>query len=384
MDIASQLQISVIIPTYNRSDYLKEAVESIVEQTISPLEIIVINDGSDYDVDELLVDYKSKVTVINKVNGGKPTAVNLGVQISKGTHIWVFDDDDIALLDYIEKCIPSLENGKTDYVFGWHFAGATKNGGGIEETEKRMPHMKNNADIFIKSLEGCSIAHNAIIAKKSCYIALNGIDTSFPCSEDYEFQLRLSKLYKGEFINTPSFYRRVHDGERGGVNFKYKARERRQKFIEQDRRFILKHLQTLNIEEFVTCDGAVLLDVSEKRRHSYIEKMYIAARVGLWEEFKNTLEVMFEDEICLLKPLSKEEKESISMMLAFADEAVMSPFYLHFRELKTTFVKYKHTLAQDVRNSIHNGLLRNSYSCLRNKKIFNALRSLKHYVLLSS
>lgn len=382
MEIVPKIKVSVIIPTYNRSDYLKEAVMSIVDQTISPFEIIVINDGSDYDVDELLVDFKSKVTVINKENGGKPTAVNLGVKSSTGTHIWVFDDDDIALLDYLEQCIPALENSKTDYVFGWHFAGGTKNGGGIEETAKRIPHMKHNADIFIRSLEGCSIAHNAIIADKACYTALSGIDSSYPCSEDYEFQLRLSKLYSGEFIDTPSFYRRIHDGERGRANFKYEARERRQKFVEQDQRFILHHLQTLNIEDYATCESAALTDVSEKRRFLYIEKMYIAARVGLWQEFNSILEEMFNDEMCVQSSLSKDEKKLIRIMLAFADDVVMKPFYSTADRLKDLLENYEHILAQDIRNSIRSGLLRGTYSCLQRKQIHNAFRSFKQYVLL--
>lgn len=382
MNKQAVIEVSVIIPTYNRRDYLRAAVESIVGQTIKPFEIIVVNDGSDYNVEELLVDLTPRITIVNKDNGGKPTAVNMGVEQCRGTHIWVFDDDDIALPDYLEKCLVQLRVPGTDYVFGWHYAGKSKKNGGIEKSEKRTPRINSNEDIFVRLLEGCSIAHNAIIARKECYLQLGGIDTSYPCSEDYEFQLRLAKLYSGVFIDTPSFYRRLHDGERGKVGFEYEARERRQKFVEQDQRFILEYLQSLELDEYETRESRALTDESEKRRSLYIEKMCIAARIGLWEEFNSALQDMLSDEICTKNELSSAEKKSIRAMLAFPDEVLIVPFYASSTRLRKIIRNSSGTLVQEVRKCIRSGLFRNSYTLFRNKQLSSAIRSLKQYIIL--
>ena len=84
---------SVILPTYNRSNYLIQSLDSILAQTYQNFEVIVVNDGFDDDTRHVLKPYQDRLRVLEKPNGEKSSAVNLGLEHAQGDYIWVFDDD---------------------------------------------------------------------------------------------------------------------------------------------------------------------------------------------------------------------------------------------------------------------------------------------------
>ena len=321
---SAQRGVSVIVPTYNRRDFLPAAVASLVNQTVPPYEIIVVNDGSDYDVGSLLKGYGHFITVLDKDNEGKPAAVNLGVEKARGDYIWVFDDDDVAEPNYIERCLPYLTDSEADYVFGWHFAGNSLSLEDVEKSEERRPRLDSDEEIFPALLSGCSIAHNAIIARRTCYLELGGMDVTYPCSEDYEFQLRLARRYCGRYLDVPSFTRRVHEGERGGSQFRYQASERRQRFLEQDRRFIGKYLQELPLSEYWLKALARIEDSGLRIRAQYLYKFQVAAVVGLWNVAMATLEDAATDTACASGALEPHEVKRVSVIFAYAEAEVLA------------------------------------------------------------
>jgi glycosyltransferase involved in cell wall biosynthesis len=80
----SQPTVSVLVPTFNRVNYIAECLDSLLAQTVPPLEVIVIDDGSEDGTADLLASYGHRIRHIRKENGGKPTAVNLGIQEARG------------------------------------------------------------------------------------------------------------------------------------------------------------------------------------------------------------------------------------------------------------------------------------------------------------
>lgn len=102
-------KISVIIPFYNNSSWLKEAIESVFHQTYKNLEIIVVNDGSSEDLKELINFYKGKIHYCIKENGGAASARNLGITLSTGDYISFLDSDDIWLPNKLEEQISFME-----------------------------------------------------------------------------------------------------------------------------------------------------------------------------------------------------------------------------------------------------------------------------------
>lgn len=96
-------KVSVIIPFYDRGDWLSEAVESVLKQSYKNFEIIVINDGSKEDLTEFCRTYQGKIKYIYKDNGGPGAARNLGIEKATGEYISFLDSDDLWCEDKLEK-----------------------------------------------------------------------------------------------------------------------------------------------------------------------------------------------------------------------------------------------------------------------------------------
>ena len=100
--------VSVIIPIYNVEKYLKKCIESVINQTFSDLEIILVNDGSTDNCKEICEDYKSKdnrIKFIHKSNGGLSSARNAGIQVATGDYYTFIDSDDYIMSDMIEQLV---------------------------------------------------------------------------------------------------------------------------------------------------------------------------------------------------------------------------------------------------------------------------------------
>jgi glycosyltransferase involved in cell wall biosynthesis len=104
--------VSVIMPCFNQGQFIEEAVESVISQTFSPVEIIIINDGStDLETVRLLKHYqKPNVSVIHTDNQGPSAARNVGIRQAKGHYILPVDSDDRIACTYLEKAVPLLES----------------------------------------------------------------------------------------------------------------------------------------------------------------------------------------------------------------------------------------------------------------------------------
>lgn len=109
--------VSVVIPFYDNKKWLKEALESVQNQTYDNKEIIVINDGSKENIEELKCVFRN-VKFVMKKNGGPATARNLGIEISKGKYIAFLDSDDYWHKEKLVKQITFME--KSQYVWSHH------------------------------------------------------------------------------------------------------------------------------------------------------------------------------------------------------------------------------------------------------------------------
>ena len=104
--------VSVIIPTYNRSNFILETLESVFAQTYSDYEIIVINDGSTDDTEDILKPLISSGSIryLFQANQGESAARNHGIRLAHGRYIAFLDSDDLILPKKLEKQVEFLEN----------------------------------------------------------------------------------------------------------------------------------------------------------------------------------------------------------------------------------------------------------------------------------
>jgi len=153
--------VSVIIPTYNRAQYICEAVKSVLRQTFSDFELIVVDDGSVDNTKEILTPYLGIVKYIYQNNSGIAAARNAGIEMSRGEFIAFLDSDDLWVRDklqlqvhllrqqsklamvYADYCI--FDNNLSDLSFCHHVtSGSTKR--------------KQYGDVFIDLIMNCHIS----------------------------------------------------------------------------------------------------------------------------------------------------------------------------------------------------------------------------------
>jgi glycosyltransferase involved in cell wall biosynthesis len=179
--------VSVIITAYNAEKFIQEAIDSIINQTYSNWELILINDFSSDRTGAFFTEIKkqdSRVKIItNSENLGRAKSRNRGLELAKGEYIAILDADDVSLTDRLEKQVTFLEKNTSIFLVG---TGATK----INEDGKVIGyHNPICSDIEVKktlSMRNC-IYHSSVMFRKTSV----RYREKFPFSQDYDFYLQL-------------------------------------------------------------------------------------------------------------------------------------------------------------------------------------------------
>ena len=111
--------VSIVVPIYNVDKYLEECIESLKNQTYKNVEIILINDGSTDNSEQICRKEErqdNRIVFINKNNGGSASAKNVGLEIAKGDYISFVDSDDFIELDMIEYMVNTIKKYNADIV----------------------------------------------------------------------------------------------------------------------------------------------------------------------------------------------------------------------------------------------------------------------------
>ena len=113
----SSPSVSVIIPVYNTAEFLREALDSVLDQTLKDIEIIAVNDGSTDGCAAILDEYSDRVTVITKQNAGQAAARNDALRIARGEFIFFMDSDDMIRPETLERCLDLCVRDNLDFAF---------------------------------------------------------------------------------------------------------------------------------------------------------------------------------------------------------------------------------------------------------------------------
>lgn len=200
--------VSVIIPTFNRAHMINDALDSVLQQTYKNIEVIIIDDGSTDDTQDLITNINDpRLRYVKQENAGVSAARNHGVAISKGVYIAFLDSDDIYEKTCIEaKVAIAIADENCVLVGGGcsYFNEHTKNC--IKDTPARASTTYEDLCIFTAFSGGtCNI-----FARRDAVIAAGPFNTALSDSEDRDFLRRLSKqgTIKSCHMNTVSI--RLH------------------------------------------------------------------------------------------------------------------------------------------------------------------------------
>lgn len=205
--------VSVIIPTYNRATYLKEALDSVAHQSYSPIEILVVDDGSDVNYAEEICNRYKNCHYNYKENGGLSSARNYGIQKARGAYIAFLDDDDFWRKDKIKKQVAVLEsNDKIDLV---HSAAKVvdaegKETGKIIGANEGKSH-KRSGYVFWNALGVWVVKSPTPLIRKEVFAPDLMFDETIKVGEDIDFYQRLFYRHKILYIEEPLAYYRVFD-----------------------------------------------------------------------------------------------------------------------------------------------------------------------------
>jgi glycosyltransferase involved in cell wall biosynthesis len=211
--------VSIIIPTYNRPEYLNEAIESVVSQSYERIEVLVIDDGSKLTYAEEICNSFKKCTYFQKKNGGVSSARNYGVLKAKGDYIAFLDDDDFWREDKLEKQVAILlNNPKIDLV---HSAAKVVDIKG-KPTGKIIGASDHKASqrsgyVFWNALGRWLVKAPTPLMRKNVFSQDLMFDESLEVGEDTDFYQRLFYRHRVYYVNdTLAFYR--HDRDTNGLS----------------------------------------------------------------------------------------------------------------------------------------------------------------------
>ena len=188
------IKISVVMPAYNAEKYIGQAIESILNQTYSNFEFIIINDGSNDKTKEVILSYKDDriIYLENERNSGIVVTLNKGLEKANGEYIARMDADDIAEPNRFEKQIKYLDKNIEIDVLG---SGICTFGENIK-SKKRL--FTTNADQLKAELIFSScIAHPTVMIRKNILEKYNlKYDLNFAGAEDYCLWWEIAKVSK--------------------------------------------------------------------------------------------------------------------------------------------------------------------------------------------
>ncbi len=182
-----KFDISVVIPTHNRAQILGRALDSVVGQTYPVKEIIVVDDGSTDDTQELLARCYPQVTIIAQQNRGVSAARNTGIKAARGNWIALLDSDDEWLPEKLDAQAETL--GENDEMQFCHTDEIwIRNGRRVNAMHK---HQKTGGWIYRHCLPLCAISPSSALMHRSVFDACGLFDESLPACEDYDMWLRV-------------------------------------------------------------------------------------------------------------------------------------------------------------------------------------------------
>lgn len=204
--------VSVIIPTYNRANFLPEAIDSVLAQTFKKIELIIIDDGSTDNTDEIIKKYEGCLTYVKQKNLGVSAARNHGISIANGNFIGLLDSDDIWLPEKLTKQIALFQKYPDTGMAG---GGCKYVNQKNQEVGRPLIPAENitNCELEIYTAMPGSIS-NCLI-KKSVLDKIGYFNEEYAVSEDRDLYMRISRNYPVRAVQEATVVIRLHNAPRG-------------------------------------------------------------------------------------------------------------------------------------------------------------------------
>lgn len=227
-------KVSVIILTHNRAEILPSAITSVLSQTFQDFEIIIVDDCSKDNTQEVVRGFNDKRIkyIRNEVNKGEAGSRNVGIMNSNAEYIAFLDDDDEWLPDKLKLQIDLLENNPS--VVGVVYTGYVE----VDRSNNKIiwqmvPAKRGNIykDIFVKNYVGVP---STVVLRRACFEKVSLFDENIIYPTDYDMWIRLSNKFSFEYIKESLVRYYVHENSiSGNLELRIRGAEKILKKYEQ-------------------------------------------------------------------------------------------------------------------------------------------------------
>jgi glycosyltransferase involved in cell wall biosynthesis len=268
--------VSVVIATYNMGEYLPHAVQSVLDQSYTNVEIIVIDDGSTDDTRDRIKPYlcDGRVRYLYQENKGQTVAKNRGFMESKGTYVALLDADDVWFPDKLEKQIPCFSLSPDIGVVYTDVECIDEHGDVLQGWKRNCYSGRISGRLLIDNF----VPLSSVLIRRDCLDKVGMFDEKYRMGIDYDLWLRMSAYYDFYYLDAVTFQYRIWSGQ---MSHNYK--KRMESAIAMMNSFLENHPSLVDRKT-----------VNEAWAHTYVAKGSCIARfekdrIGAFREYLRSL-----------------------------------------------------------------------------------------------
>jgi glycosyltransferase involved in cell wall biosynthesis len=202
--------VSVVIPAYNSAAFLQQAIDSVLGQTYSDFEIIVIDDGSSDGTEAVARSFSDRVTYIKQENKGVSAARNHGIKLARGQYVAFLDADDLWAPEKLAEQIPLFDmNPEIGLVYSdWQVVSEH----GVSEASFHSSRPAASGYVFNDLVRTGFILTSGTVVRRSCLADVGEFDETLSIAQDYDLWLRICYRWKVAVVNKALVAKRSWDG----------------------------------------------------------------------------------------------------------------------------------------------------------------------------
>jgi glycosyltransferase involved in cell wall biosynthesis len=274
--------VSVIIPTYNRSGHIQHAIQSVLEQTYSDLEVVVVDDGSNDSTVQTVEEYTQKEPrvrlVVHSERKGAQAARNTGIQAARGEWIAFLDSDDKWLPDSLESRLSIAKKG-LEIVHSECYVLKPEDG-----NLRQLGVPAVHGQVYKKLLQRAGPMFQALLVSKESLARISYLDEVIVAFQEWDTAIRLAKHYEFGFLPEPTF---IYDCRNTDTISKDLLRTAvgYEQVVRKHRRSVLRYLGPKTLASHYQRAAALYQEANEKAQaHRCLLKAFL-----LWPFRANTI-----------------------------------------------------------------------------------------------
>lgn len=202
--------VSVVIPAYNSAAFLRQAIDSVLDQTYSDLEIIVIDDGSSDDTEAVARSFGDRVSCFRQQNRGVSAARNHGIKLARGQYLAFLDADDLWAPQKLAEQIPLFDQDAEIGLVYSDWGVVSEDGESQASFHSSRPAASGY--VFDELVRTGFILTSGTVVRRSCLADVGYFDETLSIAQDYDLWLRICYRWKVAVVNKALVTKRCWDG----------------------------------------------------------------------------------------------------------------------------------------------------------------------------